>query len=193
MKSKEPPRNDSKKSKSSWERLVRRALRGDSTASAQLLSSMTSLLDRWFVRLCRNRQEAQDLRQNVLFEILQTNWLESWHPMGGRSFTTYLYVLALHRFYDWHRTPAAREGREHKDVDLFANILRSKSDPERDYLRSRAMAYLEMIRPAHKEVVSKHYREGISQSELAIEYQVPPCTIATRARRGLAELRRFLE
>ena len=139
------------------------------------------------LRLCRSRQEAEDLTHDVFLRYWQS---DSYEPTRGKVLPYLLMLtrsMALNRIQQkrnrWQllqrwshqvfRTSVS-DGQEHLEINELADRVRQA---------------LATIPAKEREVLELAYYEGLSQSAIGKQIAVPLGTVKTRSRQGLIRLR----
>jgi RNA polymerase sigma-70 factor, ECF subfamily len=141
-------------------------------------------------KVLQNPQDAEDLTQEIFVRLPQMGY----DPERG-SLRTYLAVLTRSRALDLLRS----KQRNQSSLEKFRH-----SQMGIDESNSEDSAYLEEMHPAIQEalvqlsenqrrVLDLAYKEGLSQTEIAQQLDVPLGTVKTWARRGLLKLRQTLQ
>lgn len=140
-------------------------------------------------RILRNRQDAEDLVSEVLFEM----WTKRHRYDSTRSTPRgYLLMLARSRAIDRYRARVVSAPNSSTDVNALA-ALTSDDNPgeqlvqtETEQLAVRALSQLESMQRASLEMV---FYEGLSHSQIASRLNLPLGTVKSHIRRGIAKLR----
>ena len=143
------------------------------------------------LRICGNRQAAED----VLQEVYLTIWKRAGGYDPGRSSPiTWLATIARNRSIDWRRS------RGNLAVDVLPEALPEPTDPS--LLALDAVLLDEADRHLHRcldgldaqqrEAIRTAFFDGLTYAELATRAAVPLGTMKSRVRRGLARLRECL-
>jgi len=142
------------------------------------------------LRLCRSRQEAEDLSHDVFLRYWQHNRYE---PARGPVLA---YLLLLTRSMAINRLQKRRNRWQlvqRWSEQLFPTAVPGPHDhAEAENLAERVRAALESIPASQREVLEMAYYEGLSQSAIGERLRVPLGTVKTRARQGLIRLRALL-
>jgi len=142
------------------------------------------------LRLCRSRQEAEDLSHDVFLRYWQHNRYE---PARGPVLA---YLLLLTRSMAINRLQKRRNRWQlvqRWSEQLFPTAVAGPHDhAEAENLAERVRAALESIPASQREVLEMAYYEGLSQSAIGERLRVPLGTVKTRARQGLIRLRELL-
>jgi len=142
------------------------------------------------LRLCRSRQEAEDLSHDVFLRYWQHNRYE---PARGPVLA---YLLLLTRSMAINRLQKCRNRWQlvqRWSEQLFPTAVPGPHDhAEAENLAERVRAALESIPASQREVLEMAYYEGLSQSAIGERLRVPLGTVKTRARQGLIRLRELL-
>jgi RNA polymerase sigma-70 factor (ECF subfamily) len=142
------------------------------------------------LRLCRSRQEAEDLSHDVFLRYWQHNRYE---PARGPVLA---YLLLLTRSMAINRLQKRRNRWQlvqRWSEQLFPTAVPGPHDhAEAENLAERVRAALASIPASQREVLEMAYYEGLSQSAIGERLRVPLGTVKTRARQGLIRLRELL-
>jgi RNA polymerase sigma-70 factor (ECF subfamily) len=142
------------------------------------------------LRLCRSRQEAEDLSHDVFLRYWQHNRYE---PARGPVLA---YLLLLTRSMAINRLQKRRNRWQlvqRWSEQLFPTAAPGPHDhAEAENLAERVRVALESIPASQQEVLEMAYYEGLSQSAIGERLRVPLGTVKTRARQGLIRLRELL-
>lgn len=160
-----------------------------------LLAPHLDLLWRSAYRFCGNRDDAQDLLQDLLLRLLKHRadlaGIEELRPWLMRS---------LHNLYvDSVRHRARRPlGHAHSDLDSLAPALRDPApgpaqDTQNRSLQRLLQAALDELDPEQRAVVVMHDMEGYSLPELEAQLGVALGTLKSRLFRARRKLRQQLD
>lgn len=142
------------------------------------------------LRLCRSRQEAEDLSHDVFLRYWQQKRYE---PARGPVLA---YLLLLTRSMAINRLQKRRNRWQlvqRWSEQLFPSVVPGPHDhAEAENLAERVRTALASIPASQREVLEMAYYEGLSQSAIGERLQVPLGTVKTRARQGLIRLRELL-
>jgi RNA polymerase sigma-70 factor (ECF subfamily) len=142
------------------------------------------------LRLCRSRQEAEDLTHDVFLRFWQQDRYDSSRgPVLG-------YLLLLTRSMALNRISQRKnrwELMQRWSEQLFpAAVPTPHEHAEADELAQRVRQALDAIPANQRQVLEMAYYEGLSQSAIGALLQLPLGTVKTRARQGLIRLRAML-
>ncbi len=178
--------------------LMERVARCDPTALDALYVRHAPLLFALCVRILRNRSEAEEVLQEVFWEV--------WRSAGRYSAVrgsprVYLLQLARSRALSVVRLRRRRDGlladAGGQDV-LAAELLGAQADSNalaatmQDEESRRVRSALGALPEAERCVLMLGYFDGLSQTEIATKLGEPLGTVKTRMRRGLLHLRERL-
>ena len=144
------------------------------------------------LHILKNPQEAEDLTQEIFLALWRSN---SYNPARG-SLSSYLTTMTRSRAIDklrsrgtslkfldrWRRTMSV-ESSSNTPFDVAAHAERSQ----------QVQNALAQLSPNQRQVLEMAYYEGLSQSEIAQQLDLPLGTVKTRSRLGLLKLRQTLE
>jgi RNA polymerase sigma-70 factor (ECF subfamily) len=177
---------------------MERVARCDPTALDALYVRHAPLLFALCVRILRNRSEAEEVLQEVFWEV--------WRSAGRYSAVrgsprVYLLQLARSRALSVVRLRRRRIGlladAGGQDA-LAAELLGAQADSNalaatmQDEESRRVRSALRALPEAESSVLMLGYFDGLSQSEIATKLGEPLGTVKTRMRRGLLHLREQL-
>lgn len=144
------------------------------------------------LRICGNRQAAED----VLQEVYLTIWRRAGGYDPGRSSPiTWLATIARNRAIDWRRShdlppPGGGVAEAAAVVDTSPRPGELMALDEVDQLLHRCLDGLE---GDQRGAIRTAFFEGLTYAELATRQGVPLGTMKSRVRRGLAKLKECLE
>ncbi|MCF2970899.1 sigma-70 family RNA polymerase sigma factor [Synechococcus sp. Nb3U1] len=140
-----------------------------------------------------NAAEAEDLTQDIFLNLTHS----SFDPQRG-SLRTYLGILVRSRCLDRLRSWRNRQrSLERGKVELQAQGSFSR-DPSLEQLSQterleEVQTALAELSESQRQILKMAYYEGMSQSEIAKQLNLPLGTVKARARRGLLRLRQRLD
>jgi RNA polymerase sigma-70 factor (ECF subfamily) len=128
---------------------------------------------------------------------VQETFTELWQKAdrfdaGRASPSTFIGLIARRRAIDWLRRKGRRPSTEPLPPDFdqrFATRSAAAESTQRDDLRSA----LARLPDETRRVFQLHFAQGLSHQEIAQRTDLPLGTVKTRLRRGLLELREFLQ
>lgn len=161
------------------EELLRLVAQGDSVAFAELYDRFSPRVFGLALRLTADRQEAQDVLQEVFLEL----WKRA--PMfdaGLGSGASWILMIARGRSID-HLRKRSRE-RNRIAAQPVRQPGEGPSQQDRDWL-DRAVPGLA---PELREVVQLAYANGLSREQIATALGIPVGTVKTRLRAAIAKM-----
>lgn len=142
------------------------------------------------LRLCRSRQEAEDLCHDVFLRFWQQRRYE---PSRGPVLA---YLLMLTRSMAINRLQQRRNRWQlvqRWSHQLFPAAVTGPHDSvEQEDLADRVRRALAAIPANQRQVLELAYYDGLSQSAIGERLQLPLGTVKTRSRQGLIRLRELL-
>jgi len=142
------------------------------------------------LRLCRSRQEAEDLCHDVFLRFWQQRRYE---PSRGPVLA---YLLMLTRSMAINRLEQRRNRWQlvqRWSHQLFPAAVTGPHDSvEQEDLADRVRRALAAIPANQRQVLELAYYDGLSQSAIGERLQLPLGTVKTRSRQGLIRLRELL-
>ena len=143
------------------------------------------------LKVLENPQEAEDLTQDIFLNFVK---IGSYEPSRG-SLRTYLAILTRSRSVDRVRSRSnTREllkkwGHSRESETATDSLLEKVSRSEQSQEVKAALAQLS---DEQQQILRMAYYDGLSQSEIANQLEIPLGTVKARARRGLLKLRQAL-
>lgn len=176
--------------------LVELCLRGDQSAWEQLLQRHATRLYQLFYRFTGNRQETEDLTQEVFLRVYQT--LSSYRAAQG-SFKTWVTSVGRNLLIDNYRR--TRRDRQTSSLDDELSGVSERPSPrpgpdrsaEQRELRGKIDRALLQLRPELREAVILRDLQELEYREIQQVLGVPEGTVKSRINRGRIELARALE
>ena len=141
-------------------------------------------------RIVRDEAIAEEILQDVFLKIW--NKVENYDAGKGRLFT-WMLNIARNRAIDKSPSKEMSQGKKTDDIDHLVSRI---DNQESDELAVDAIGLKEVLERLPKEqkfVVEHLYLKGYTQSELAVEFDIPLGTVKTRLRMAMTELRSILE
>ena len=175
--------------------LLASVAKGDQQAFNQLYDHSSTLLYTLAFRILGNREETDDLLQDVYLEV----WRKVVrYDVGRGTPIAWLITLTRSRAIDRLRS---RNTRGHNETvgsdttisssvaDLGPSPFETQADQE---LRMAVGNALTILPPAQQQALELAYYEGLSHSEIAARLNQPLGTVKTRIKLGMSKLRESL-
>ncbi|MEE3719095.1 sigma-70 family RNA polymerase sigma factor [Tumidithrix elongata RA019] len=150
-----------------------------------------ALVYRLALRILGNKQEAEDLTQDVFLSLTRNC---SYDAKRG-SMYTFLMILTRSRAIDRIRKMRSQQ----QSLQKWSHLVSDQS-PDRPMENVTTTEISGLVREAlqtlpdkHRQVLEMAYYEGQSQSEIAKNLEIPLGTIKSWARQGLLGLRKILK
>ncbi|MUG93218.1 sigma-70 family RNA polymerase sigma factor [Scytonema sp. UIC 10036] len=165
---------------------------GDSSALSVLFNRHSLLVYGLALKILADSQEAEDLTQ----EVFLTLWRKASSNPDCRFFVRYLVTIARSRAIDKLRA----RSRQLKLVEQWEKTMTSEaaSSPtpvEQATFAERSQRIhnaLLQLPEKQRQVIELAYNQGLSQSEIAKQLEIPLGTVKTCTRQGLLKLKRIL-
>ena len=163
---------------------------GDVEAFETLYKRHNDSLFRYLMRLCRHRDTAEDLFQEVWGKIIKAR--ERYRPTA--KFTTFLYRVAHNCFIDHIR----RNQRHQNTADIEPDTQQNPAEgpdvaTERSLARRRLESALGDLPDEQRDVFLLHEEGGLSMDEIAHVTGVNRETIKSRLRYAVNKLRAAID
>lgn len=173
--------------------LIRRAGRGDAYAFEQLMTAQESRMYAVALRMCGNREDAQDCLQEAMLRVYRA--ISGFK--GQSSFSTWVYRITMNSCLDELRR---RKSRTATSLDALLETGFAPSDesdtPEQNSLRSEQRRVLEKAIAGLPEdmraAIVLRDIQGCSYDEIAQTLDANVGTIKSRISRGREKLRAVL-
>ncbi len=181
--------------------LIERAQRRDSTAVGEIVDVYAVRLYRFLYRLTGQRQDAEDLVQEVFLRVVRT--IEAYKHDG--KFEAWLFRIAMNLARDRIRKLARVPGILSLDakpdsndwIELPTPVARmperesAVSDLDNDDMNRLQAALMTLPQPEREIIILRHY-SNLTFAEIAEAFEVPLGTALARSHRGLAKLRKAM-
>jgi RNA polymerase sigma-70 factor, ECF subfamily len=164
---------------------------GDSAALSVLFNRHGRLVYGFALKILANPQEAEDLTQ----EIFLTLWRKASTNPDCRFFVRYLVTITRSRAIDKLRD-RTRQLKLVEKVGTMSNDKTPEPTPveqasftERSQRVNHALSELP---EKQRQVIELAYNQGLSQSQIAVQLDIPLGTVKTNTRQGLLKLKQIL-
>lgn len=173
------------------EKLMKAFARGDTSAFEQLFDQHKGGVYRYFLRLTRSTEDAEDLTQEIWINVLRNKHL--YQPKS--KFTTWLYTIAHNRLIDHYRKNSRGVPLSFSDdIDLDDYSDPSMIDPSQQLESNRQVrdvfAAIDALPEAQREAFLLREEGDLSLDEIADATEVSRETAKSRLRYAVAKLRR---
>jgi RNA polymerase sigma-70 factor (ECF subfamily) len=175
--------------------LLASIVKGDQQAFSRLYDHSSALLYTLAFRILGNREEANELLQDVYLEV----WRKvARYDVGRGTPIAWLITLTRSRAIDRVRARTARghnatsplDGSVSSAVaDLGPSPFETQADQE---LRMAVGTAITGLPPAQQQAIELAYYEGLSHQEIAARLNQPLGTVKTRIKLGMSKLREAL-
>jgi RNA polymerase sigma-70 factor (ECF subfamily) len=179
-------------------RLVKRALKGDQQAFADIVDLYQDKLYHMSYRMLYNRQEAEDVVQDTFLRVYRN--LDRYDD--SMKFSTWIYRIATNLCIDRlrRRRPTYSldaESTDHEGLDGYSILPSDDRTPESEIVLSETQRIIrqaiENLPAKYKTVMVLRYLQDMSLQEISDVMDMPVTTIKTRVHRGREFLRKRLE
>ncbi len=169
----------------------------DAAALSELYDHYNRLLFGLILSILKKREEAEDILQEVFTQIWEK--AEQFDLDRGTVYT-WIVSLTRNKSIDRLRSKVYKEQKKQStsldDQDVFYPLYSDEQDPlEQTILTDRARRLrdaLDKISDKQRKVLQVAYFNGMSQSEISDEFDIPLGTVKTRMRDGMIKLRELL-
>jgi RNA polymerase sigma-70 factor (ECF subfamily) len=160
--------------------LVRRCLRGDGAAVAQLVSRFQGDVYGLCVRLLHHRHDAEDVTQEVFLRVFRS--LDGWDP--SRPLKPWVMSIAVNRC----RTHLSQRARRPEAVDFLHETVAGPPDDDSGEMVREIRVALEELRLDYRTVFVLFHEQGQGYDEIARALDRPVGTVKTWLHRARQEL-----
>jgi RNA polymerase sigma-70 factor, ECF subfamily len=178
--------------------VLRRARRGDETAFAEVVDDCGGLILNLAYRMVRDRQEAEDLAQEVFLRLFRV--FDRYDP--ARPFLPWLRRVATNLMINLTSGKKRRMRRETTSLDAYREasgelppdrtVSQAPVDAERAERAARLNATILQMKPEQRAILALHYYEGRSYDQIAEDLDLPLGTVKNRLFRAREALARAL-
>ncbi len=174
--------------------VVRQCLAGDGTAWESVVHAQTRRIYNLCYRFTGQRQEAEDLTQEVFVRVFRT--LEKFDPNQG-SLNVWMYRVARNLLIDHYRATRRDRMTSSLDDDTPFELKDTKApSPHRaaelGELRETLQKALTRLSPELREAIVMRDLQGMEYREIGQVLAIPDGTVKSRINRGRAELAKVL-
>jgi RNA polymerase sigma factor (sigma-70 family) len=163
----------------------------DTDAFRSLYDRTCGYLMAVIVNICRDRQIAEELLQDVYVQVWRR--ADSYDALRGAAMA-WLSVIARHRAIDHIRSQGRIRGQMVENMQAEVDRLPSLTTDVAQMSELRLLwACLGRLQTEHRQAVLLAYYHGWSREELALHFNIPENTLKTWLRRGLISLRSCMD
>ena len=146
--------------------IIDRAKKGDKTASGELYSIYFDQIYRYLFLKLNDRQEAEDLTQNVFISALKN--IQSYKERDGASFSSWIYRIAHNKYIDALRK---QNKAYHTPIDEAYDLSSDEPSAQENMERKEQMAQIlktvKSLTDAQQEVVALRFGRELSIAQTA--------------------------
>lgn len=159
--------------------MMKQSQAGDQEAYSRLLTEICPLLNRYLVRRCRDREDTEDLVQQVLMRI----HLYRRTFTGESSFDSWAFSVAANCLKDYYKSRPA-------NWDSLDLVEESAAGPSTLESHVELQSALNQLSPEARRAVTLTKVDGLSAEEAAEVENVSSTALKVRAHRAMKALRR---
>lgn len=167
------------------EQLAKAAL-GDQAAFEAIVRAWTSRIHAFVLRIVRDRQQAEELTQDVFLKVWRNAAV--FDPSRGRA-SSWMFSIAHNLSVDRLRSLRARGGSVTAVREDLADLATAAPESVGAWERLRMQQALAQLTGPQRQVVELAYFEGLSREEMSEKLGIPVGTAKTRLRDALIKLR----
>ncbi|GIP25411.1 DNA-directed RNA polymerase sigma-70 factor [Paenibacillus sp. J23TS9] len=147
-----------------------------------------NVIKRYLIRIGARPPDAEEIVQDTLMQGIEH--VEAIDPV---KFTSWLFKVATHKYYDLYR----KEARRGKTISIESVSLQDEHSPENEYLRQEKSleirALLNLIPHKYKQLLILKYEMGLSYEEIGILMNVKSERIKTELYRARKTFKKIYE
>lgn len=160
----------------------------DATAMSILYDMYSATLYGVILQIVKIEETAEDVLQEVFVKIW--NSFDHYDESKGRLFT-WMINICRNQAIDTLRSKQHRVNSKTQDITAKVRSGYSADDFKPEHVGLREIT--KTLNPEQKQVIDLMYFEGLTQSEIAEEYDIPLGTVKTRARSAIKILSKFFK
>lgn len=177
---------------------MRRIKQRDTEALSELYELYNRIIYGLILGIVKKKEEAEDLLQIIFTQIWDR--CDQYEEDRGTVYT-WVMSLARNRAIDRLRSRVYKEQKKQSvsldNEDVFNPLYSSEDDPLEHTVRNDHAGLirraLEQLSEKQSLVIRNAYFTGMTQSEMAEQFDIPLGTVKTRMRDGMIKLRAILE
>ncbi|WP_233555664.1 RNA polymerase sigma factor [Pontibacter oryzae] len=165
------------------EELIARLQSGDAKAMSVLYDMYSATLFGVVMQIVKVEETAEDVLQEAFVKIW--NSFQSYDAGKGRLFT-WMINICRNLAIDKIRSKQHRVSLQTRDIPASPRADMGSDNFKPEHIGLREIT--EKLNPEQKQIIDLMYFEGMTQTEIADEYQIPLGTVKTRARSAIKTL-----
>jgi RNA polymerase sigma-70 factor (ECF subfamily) len=171
------------------EKLIERAVGGDSSAFGSLYDHYQAMIYRFVVIKVGSREEAEDITHQV--------FLSAWQKVRGykhrgHPFSSWLYRIARNQVIDHYRAKKGEVSIDKIDPELFATAERESNDLTQKFQLEMVRKAIAALKTDYQDVIIMRFVEDISLKETAAILKKSEGAIKLIQHRAIKELKKAL-
>jgi RNA polymerase sigma-70 factor (ECF subfamily) len=169
--------------------LAKRIQEAEPNAFAELYDNYSAMLFGIITRIVENQEDAENLLQDCFIKIWRS--IDSFDAEKGK-FATWLINIARNTSIDFVRSKYYIQKKKTKTIgNITSNTPQHISLTKTDSMGLKELTA--QLNPKYKQIIDWLYFDGLTQQEIADQFDIPLGTVKTRARAALIELRNYFE
>ena len=166
--------------------LVLRAVEGDRASFAAVVSQHYDMMFRVAWKLCGNREDAEDIAQDVCLRLGRSICTYS----GDAKFSTWLYRVVLNAVRDHQRATASKQRKlDDWAVDPNRTDIQEPEGNAEDEALQELWIMVRKLAPKLRDAVMLIYGEGLSHGEAALALECAEGTVSWRINEAKKQLK----
>ncbi|HMK06054.1 MAG TPA: sigma-70 family RNA polymerase sigma factor [Flavobacterium sp.] len=142
------------------------------------------------INLVKNREEAEDVLQEVFVKIWKN--IDSYSDTKGR-FYTWILNIARNTSIDKLRSKGFNNGKKNLSSDNFVHLLDDSNKLVNMIDTIGIQEFVKKLKPKCIQIIDLLFFKGYTQQEASEELEIPLGTVKTQNRNCINDLRNFLK
>lgn len=171
------------------EKLIKDAIRGDSSAFGSLYDHYHAMIYRFVLVKVSRREEAEDITHQVFLSAWQNvkNYKHRGHP-----FSSWLYQIARNQVIDHYRAKKNEVSLENADPDIFVATASVQLDVTTKLALEKVRSAIQKLKPDYQDVVIMRFVEDLPLKETAAALGKTEGAVKLIQHRAIKELKKLL-
>jgi RNA polymerase sigma factor (sigma-70 family) len=170
--------------------LIERLRARDQAAFGYLYDNYSAAVYGIITRIVPEEESAEDILQETFVKVW--NYFVSYDSSKGRLFT-WLVNIARNLAIDHTRSKLYKADMKNQSLTNSVGKINRQQSSSQNTDVIGLKAFVEKLKPEHKEIIDLLYFGGCTQEEVSKELNMPLGTVKTRTRAALQQLRELLK
>ncbi|HVN26382.1 MAG TPA: sigma-70 family RNA polymerase sigma factor [Candidatus Paceibacterota bacterium] len=171
------------------EKLIKDAIRGNSSAFGALYDSYQPMIYRFVLVKTGSREEAEDITHQVFLSAWQN---VRTYKHRGHPFSSWLYQIARNQVIDFYRAKKSDIALDALDPEYFAVPTTVSADLAAKLEIEKVRRAIEQLKPDYQDVIILRFIEDVSLKETAAAIGKTEGAVKLMQHRAMKELQKIL-